>query len=61
MSKYLNYSKADARQQFITSRYKAYDPKGVYKDIVTLTNDSKLRYEAKGWTFKRTTLSHWNS
>lgn len=41
---------------YVTSRYKAYDPNGNFREIVSLTNDSKRRYEARGWTFKRTTL-----
>lgn len=41
---------------YITSRYKAYNPQGEFVEIVKLTNDSKRRYEARGWTFKRTNL-----
>lgn len=42
-----------------TSRYKAFTPEGVFKEIVTLTADAKRRYELKGWTFERTLVSDW--
>ena len=41
---------------YLTSRYKAYDPEGKYREIVSLTNEAKRRYEARGWTFTRTRL-----
>lgn len=41
---------------YISSRYKAYDPDGNYREVVSLTNDTKRRYERMGWTFKRTKL-----
>ncbi len=46
----------DFNDAYITSRYKAFDAEGKYKGIVSLTNDSKRRYEAKGFTFTRTSL-----
>lgn len=48
---------AEFNPTLISSRYKAFDPDGKYKEIVSLTNDAKKKYEDKGWTFVRTTLS----
>lgn len=36
-----------------TSRWYAYDASGDFKGEVLLTNDTKKRYEAKGFTFRR--------
>lgn len=44
----------DSSNPLIRGRFRAYDPEGNFKEIVTLSNDAKKRYEAKGWTFKRT-------
>lgn len=41
---------------YISSRYKAFNPDGVFVEVVALTNDTKKRYERMGWTFKRTTM-----
>lgn len=49
--------KYEFNNTLVTSRYKAFGPDGVFKEIVTLSNDAKKRYEAKGWTFQSTTLS----
>jgi hypothetical protein len=38
---------------YVSSRWKAYDPEGNYREIVTLSAEAKRRYEARGWTFKR--------
>jgi len=44
------------RTQPIASKYKAFPPDGGQYKVVKLTNESKRRYEAKGWKFERTTL-----
>lgn len=44
---------AEFNPTLIRSRWRAYDPSGKFKEIVTLTADAKRRYEAKGWTFER--------
>lgn len=43
----------------VASRWKAYDPDGNFKEVVKLTYQSKLKYEAKGWTFKRADRQVW--
>ncbi|MFJ9413064.1 hypothetical protein ACIRPT_02720 [Streptomyces sp. NPDC101227] len=35
--------------------YKAYDPNGKFKECVQLDSEAVKRYEAKGWTFQKTT------
>ncbi len=46
-----------------TSSYFAYhpDPDKPQGGFVKLTHEAKRRYEAKGWTFKRTTASSGSS
>lgn len=42
---------------YISSRYKATRPDGTrVPEAITLTNDRKRQFEAKGWTFERTTV-----
>lgn len=43
----------------VSSSYFAYhpDPNKPQGKFVSLTNDARRRYEAKGWTFKRTTAT----
>lgn len=49
--------KSSFNDTYVTSRYEAWSPvtQGWIKEIVTLTNDRKKRYEEKGWKFRRTT------
>lgn len=49
-------AKNNFNQSTISSRYKAWDKNGVYKGVVSLTNETKRRYEEKGFTFVRTSL-----
>ncbi len=50
----MDKSRTGFNDTYITSRYKAFKD-GEFKSIVTLTNDRKKWYEARGWTFVRTT------
>ena len=46
----------------VTSRWKAYDPDGNFKEIVKLTSKAKARYERMGWTFTRPPrMAVWNA
>ena len=49
-------AKTGFNDTYVTSRYEAWRPDGTkLAEVVTLTNDTKRRYEGKGWKFKRTT------
>lgn len=49
--------KSSFNEAYISSRYKAWRPDGTaVLEVITLTNDRKRQFEAKGWTFKRTTI-----
>lgn len=45
----------------VRSRWKAFDPEGNFKEVVTLTYQAKLRYERMGWTFTRPGRQVWKA
>lgn len=51
--RYVRKPSPASRPQTVTSYYYAYDADGEFKGEVVLTNDTKKRYEERGYTFKR--------